>query len=281
MIDVNIDLYGFALNVKRIALLSNTYQIFVLCSIDLDVVKVVLFCPWVLFEEDELRVGVSDLSEEILKNMCVFQAHPMSTFLMNAAVISLKSTVLSTQFMKFLNVCPREVVSFIGAVLSSDLNRKSEVSDIVQLNLIGMSCHHGCACEPICHSGSHVVDAVSSCRVSGDEYFVGIYEVVEEEAPDDNGKEFLEVVPPPHVPLVFAGSRNEPNYALRKLVVVEVQVVVVLLVVDLGRTAASTVEAEDEGVSVFGFIAADEVLKSHRFISYGYRAALQQVVEDA
>ena len=281
MIDVNTDFYRLALDVKSIALLSNSNQILVLCSIDLDVVKIVLFCSWVLFEQNDLRIGVSDLPEEIFKDMRVFQVHPMSAFLVNAAVISLKSTVLSTQFIKLLDVGPCEVVSFIGAVLSSDLNRKCNVSNIVQLNLIGVSCHHGGACEPICHSGSHVVDAVSSCRISGDEYFVGVYEVVEDEAPDDDGKEFLEVVPPPHVPLVFAGSRDKPDHSLRKLIVVEVQMVVVLLVIDLGRTAASAVKAEEEGVSAVGFIAADEVLKFHRFISYGYRAALQHVVEDA
>ena len=154
--------------------------------------------------------------------MSVFQVHPMCAILMHAVVIWFESTVFGTQFIQFLDVLPCALVSIVSVVLPSHLKRKSYVSDIVEFDFIGMPCHHGGTGQPIGHSWSHVVHPISSRRVASDEYFVGIDKVVEDEAPDDDGEEFLEVIVPPHVPLVLAGPWNKPNYSLRQLIIVKV-----------------------------------------------------------
>jgi hypothetical protein len=231
VVDVDIDLNGFALYVESVAVLSNSNQLLMLACIHLNIVKIVLLCARVLLEKYTFWVRVSRFTKELSKDMAVLQAHPMRTFLVNSIIVGLKTSIFRVKLRHLLNISSGVGVPVISAILATNLNRKANVSHIIKLRVVRMSCHHGSASEIVSHHGPQMINSIASCRVSSDEYLIGVYESVKDKAADDDTEKVYEVGLPPHVWKILAGSRHEPDDSRRQLLIIEMEVIVKLLVV--------------------------------------------------
>jgi hypothetical protein len=117
----------------------------------------------VLFEEDELGVGIPGFLEKIFEDVSVLEVHPVLTVLVDLAVVSLEVTVFTAQLSHLVNVLSGEIVSVIGRVLAAHLDRKWTIAHVIELCIVGMASHHGGGSPPVCQDGRHVVHPVSSC----------------------------------------------------------------------------------------------------------------------
>lgn len=192
---------------KLISLLIGFKKTLVMFRFNLEIVEISLLVSRMLFEEDEAWIRVPHLLQEPSQHTSVLEIHPMAAILPHLRILIRKPSIFFPQLLHRLNISPREVVSIVGAVICSHLNRKGSVPEVIELDAVGVPGHHGCACDPIREHGAQVVDSVSSCRVPSDEHFVWVHDPIEYKPSDDNVEELREILFKPHIPGLFTGTR--------------------------------------------------------------------------
>ncbi len=99
----------------------------------------------------------------------------MRTFLVNAIIFGFKASIFCLKLFHFLDVSSGMGVPLIGIIFAANLNREANVSDIVKLRVVRMSCHHGSPCKKVSHHWSQMINPITSCRVSSDKYLIGVH----------------------------------------------------------------------------------------------------------
>jgi len=135
-----------ALYEERVAFPFYNHQLFVVFRNYFNVVEELLSDSWVLFEGDEVWIGVPGFFEEVVEYFGIFSVHPMLALLENIAVLSCKTSKSLFQCIHFSDIFLRFIIAIVRVIHSSNLNGKSDVPNIENLNSVGVSSHHGCSC---------------------------------------------------------------------------------------------------------------------------------------
>ena len=160
------------------------------------------------------------------------------------AIFCVEFAILVVQILHFVDVLLCEAISVVCCIFSSHLDWKRAISQIEEFTVVGVTGHHSCSCPPVCQNRSHVIDPISSCRVSADEDLIRVYKSLQDESLNDDGEEFGKVGFPPHVRCLLAWPACDPDDPTWHTIIVKTKVVDVLLLVDFGRAPASSVQSE-------------------------------------
>ena len=166
------------------------------------------------------------------------------------------------------DVLPGFVVAVVWGILASDLDRKGHVSDVQELDFIGMPRHHRRSSQHVSHARSHVVDPIASCRIASHKYFVSVDHFQHCKGLDDFHEEVLQVFFMPHIGSLFARSGDEPDRAGRQVLVVEMQVVFELTVVDIACTVSPSMKPQYQTIAIDWSLPMNEKLKAHVLVFY-------------
>lgn len=115
-----------------------------------------------LFEKNKLRVGIAALVQKGRKDFSISKLHPMSMLFMYLAVVQLEPTVISLKLFETIYVVACNLIAIVRAILSPNLNRETDIPDILEFYIVWVSCHHGCSCPSVCHHGGKMIDTVTS-----------------------------------------------------------------------------------------------------------------------
>ena len=177
--------------------------------------------------------------------------------------ILFESSILYGKLINFIYVDLSPISSVIGVILFSKLNRESYVSEVVNIRLIGMTCHHGCPCDYIGYHCCKMINSIPSCTVSSEKYPTSINNVHNTKALHNQGNKIRHILLPPLIRGLFYGSGDKPYGAIRQEAIIQVLMIIPLPLVNLKGTIPPAMKPKHQPVPIAGFQTMHKILKSH------------------
>lgn len=207
-------------------------------------------------------VGVALMALQPRKGGCIGKVHPVGFASNDVGFVDVSVGVLGLEGVEFHASLSTFAVAVVGIIEGTTPHHEGGVAKIEQGNIARVSCHHGCSCPCVCHARCHAPHTVASCGVTDEIDFIRVDIEVGYAHLDECGIERVEVGFEPHVPVVVGGTGNEID-AVDGLI--EPFLVLPLAVVELGGCIASSVQGDEEAVTIGGFGAESGVPEGHDF----------------
>lgn len=212
--------------------------------------------------DDAGGVRVALMALQPRKGGCISKVHPVRFADNDMGFVDVALGVLGVEEVEFHTSLSTFAVAVVGVIEGTAPHHEGGVAEVEQGNIAGVSCHHGCSCPCVCHAGCHAPHTVASCGVSDEIYFVGVDIEVGYAHLDEGGIEGIEVGLEPHVPVIIGGTGNKVD-AVDGLI--ELLLVLPLAVVELGGCIPSSVQGDEEAVTIGRFGAESGVPEGHDF----------------
>ena len=224
-----------------------------------------------LLPHDVSRVRTALMSLQPRKGGCVSEIHPVWFSGNDVVFVDVAVGILGVKGVEFHASLSTFVVAVVGGIEGTAPHHEGGVAEIEQGYIAGVPCHHGGSCPCVCHAGGHVPHAVASCGVAYEVDFVGVDIEVGYAHLDEGGIEGIEVGLEPHVPIVVRGTGNKVD-AVDGLI--ELLLVLPLAVVESSGRISSSVQGDEEAVTIGGLGAESGVPKGHGFAVDGESVVL-------
>lgn len=207
-------------------------------------------------------VGVALMALQPRKGGCIGKVHPVGFAGNDVGFVNVAVGVLGLEGVEFHASLSTFAVAVVSVIEGTAPHHEGGVAEIEQGNIARVSCHHGCSCPCVCHARAHAPNTVTSCGVADEIDFIRVDIEVGYAHLDECGVERVEVGLEPHVPVVIRGTGNKVD-AVDGLI--EPFLVLPLTVVELGGCIASSVQGDEEAVTIGGFGAESGVPEGHDF----------------